>query len=107
MKGFEILKRDGKKEINPFKYVYDSDVVKNLITERCQVLKGELPYNTSLGIGLKATKDSLDLDISSIILNTNGVSRIISFESTLTSDHKYTAIINIETVYNNIIEVNL
>ena len=108
MKGFEIieLNKDGnkRKEINIFKTVYDSEVIKNLITQRCQILKGELSYNTILGIGLKSSKDAIDLDISSIVLTTNGVRAIKSFISEI-KDKKYTANIIIETVYNDSIEV--
>ena len=110
MKGFDIttIKNNGsiRKEINIFKFVYDTEVVKNLILERCQIIKGELPYNKVMGIGLKATKDTADLDISSIILSTNGVKEIISFESKL-ENKKYTANVIIRTNFNDIIEVNI
>ena len=110
MKGFEtlIVNKDGnvRKEINIFKFVYDAEVVKNLISQRCQIIKGELAYNTVLGIGLKSYKETLDLDISSIILNTTGVKEIISFESNLI-DKKYSAKIMIQTQNNETIEVNL
>lgn len=110
MKGFEtlIVNKDGniRKEINIFKFVYDAEVVKNLISQRCQIIKGELAYNTVLGIGLKSYKETLDLDISSIILNTTGVKEILSFESNLT-DKKYSAKIMIQTQNNETIEVNL
>ena len=110
MKGFEtlIMNKDGnvRKEINIFKFVYDAEVVKNLISQRCQIIKGELAYNTVLGIGLKSYKETLDLDISSIILNTTGVKEILSFESNLV-DKKYSAKILIQTQNNETIEVNL
>lgn len=108
MKGFDIktIKNKGsvRKEIDVFNFVYDSEVVKNLILERCQIIKGELPYNIVMGIGLKATKEATDLDISSIILTTKGVKKITSFESTL-DGNKYRAVINVETNYNDMIEV--
>lgn len=110
MKGFEtvVLNRNGdvRKEINVFKFVYDAEVVKNLINQRCQIIKGELAYNTVLGIGLKSYKETLDLDISSIILNTTGVKGITSFESNLV-DKKYSAKIIVQTNNNETIEVNL
>lgn len=107
MKGFNIVElNNGKKEIDIFNFVYNSEVVKNLIQERCQVLRGELPYNASLGIELKTSKTNLDLDISNIILNTNGVKRIISLESVVVNK-KYNAKIKIETNYNEMLEVNI
>lgn len=110
MKGFETLTiyKDGKtrKEINIFKFVYDAEVVKNLICQRCQIIRGELAYNTVMGIGLKSHKDALDLDISSIILNTNGVKEIVSFESEQV-DKKYSAKIVVKTKSDDIIEVSL
>lgn len=110
MKGLEtlVITKDGnlRTEINVFKCVYDAEVVKNLIMQRCQILKGELPYNIVMGIGLKSNKDALDLDISSIILNTKGVKEIKSFESTLV-DKKYNANIIVITNKDELIEVNL
>lgn len=111
MKGFDIKtfktkNGDIKKEIDVFNFVYGSEAIKNLITERCQIIKGELPYNIVTGIGLKSDKETLDLDISSIILNTKGVSKITSFESGIINN-VYTAKIKIQTIYNDLIEVNI
>ena len=111
MKGFNITKTyigDGevKRDIDILNFVYDSEVVKNNIEARCQIIRGELAYNTMLGIGLRSNKDTKDLDISSSINTTKGVRQILLFNSNL-ENTKYSAQINVETIYNTNVEVNL
>ena len=111
MKGFKIEKEyygenNIKRDINILQFVYDKEVIKNNIEARCQIIRGELAYNTILGIGFKSNKDTMDLDISSIIKTTEGVKNILTFSSTLING-KYSAKINIQTIYNDIVEVNI
>lgn len=109
MKGFKIKKEYSgenniKRDIDILNFVYDQEVVRNNIEARCQIIRGELAYNTVLGIGLKSNKDTMDLDISSIIKSTDGVRNILSFSSEMINS-KYTATIAIQTIYNEIVEV--
>lgn len=106
MKGFEITTTKNGKDINIFKLVYDAEVVKNLICQRCQIIRGELAYNTVMGVTLKSHKDVLDLDISSIILNTPGVKEITSFISKM-NGRDYTATVSVLTTSGDELEVVL
>ena len=111
MKGFKIIKTNTggdeiKRDIDILNFVYDSEVVRNNIEARCQIIRGELSYNTMLGIGLRSDKDTKDLDISSIINTTGGVRQILLFNSGLVNT-KYNAQINVETTYNTNVEVSL
>lgn len=74
------------------------DVIKNNVEARCQVIKGELPYNTLLGIPLHQDKEDIDLSVLNIITNTYGVQDITRFNSSL-SHRKYSANAIIQSMY--------
>lgn len=111
MKGFRIIKtkqgeNDIRRDIDILNFVYDSEVVKNNIEARCQVIQGELAYNTMLGISLKSTKETKDLDISSIINTTKGVKEIKTFGSNLLNSG-YSTQVNVVTIYKDVMEVQI
>lgn len=110
MKGFKIIRtKDGKKikrDLDITSFVYDSEVIRNNIEAVCQVLRGELNYNSDLGIQLGLDKTESDLTISRLILGVYGVKKIKSFESILEGRH-YTANIVVETVFNEEVGVNI
>lgn len=94
------------RDIIPNRFSFDQETVRNDLEARCQVLRGELKYNTSLGIVLGDNKEHMDLVISEIILGTQGVDKIESFSSTVDmAKRKYSANIVVNTVFNKTIEV--
>lgn len=94
------------RDLIPYKFAYDAEAIRNNIEARCQVIRGELDYNTSLGVVLGDDLQHLDLVLSDIILNTSGVDNIESFNSYLEpATRKYSANIVVNTVYNEQIEV--
>lgn len=114
MKNFKIQRkyvvnegtRTVKRDLVPYMFAFDAEAIRNNIEARCQILRGELDYNTSLGIVLGDDQQHLDLVLSDIILNTSGVDNIESFTSSVnTSTRKYSANIVVNTVYNTQIEV--
>ena len=109
MKGFYIgpIKNvSDKPDLDIRKFVYDSEVIKNNVVARCKVLRGELPYNSTLGIPIGLDKDELDLTLKNIALSTYGVSAIKKFNSNIKLK-KYSADIILETNYNEEIGVQI
>lgn len=119
MKGFEIIRTidessSGKKrlvrDINPLTnhFCFDAESVRNNIEARCHVIRGELSYNTSLGINLGSDQKHLDLFLSEIILDTAGVKSIELFSSYYDSSARtYSAKIVVITQSNESIEVSI
>lgn len=66
------------------------EVVRNNVEARCQVIRGELPYNVLIGIPLHQNKEDIDLSVLNTITTTTGVEEVREFESSL-SNRKYNA----------------
>lgn len=114
MKSFKVSRtytnKGIRRDIIPLRYnfVFDDEAVRNSIEARCQVIRGELSYNTSLGVVLGDSQKHMDLVISEIILNTAGVQSIKSFTSSLDKvSRKYSATIIVNTTYNTQVEVTI
>lgn len=119
MKGFEVIRTidessSGKKrivrDINPLTnyFCFDAESVRNNIEARCSVVRGELSYNTSLGVTLGSDQKHLDLILSEIILDTAGVKSIESFYSYYDSSTRtYSAQIVVITQSDESIEVTI
>lgn len=102
MKGHKIIKdAEGNKDLDISSCVFDSEVVRNNIEARCSIIRGELPYNTILGIPLKSSKEELDLTILNIVNNTLGVKEVNKYIST-EIDRVYKASIEVITRFSNI-----
>ena len=100
MKSIKITrKKDGAniiRDVDISKCFYDKEVVRSNIEARCQVIRGELPYNTLIGIPLGLDKEETDLTILSLVNNTIGVTDVKKFHS-VSRDRKYKATIEVGT----------
>lgn len=57
--------------------IYDAESLKQNLECRCAILKGELPYNTNLGVPLKLLPKETELAIVNLISTTYGVKSCI------------------------------
>ena len=98
-------------EFNPFvngdRYIIkDVVVVKKAIEERLKILKGELAYNTNIGIPVGYSKDSVDLAVLDIIKSTYGVtSAQFIKESALKNGRHYVATVRVNTIFNKSFDI--
>ena len=110
MKGHNIIKEKYNgtitREFDIASCVTNEKVIKNNIEARCQVIRGELLYNTLLGIPLHVDKDDLDLSIANIVLNTYGVKSIDKFTSSLVN-RVYKVNLKITTIYNKQVDLEV
>lgn len=95
MKMFQITRTrndDGTitRDLYPKRYMYSTDVIRASLEARCQIIRGELSYNNTLGLPLGSNKDALDLAVSNIILSTHFIDSIKEFESSIVNK-KYSA----------------
>lgn len=79
MKAFII--KDG--DVYPDRLVDGVEAVRANLEARLSVIQGEYMPNVVFGLPLGATKDETDLNVQKIILDTEGVTGIIEFKSTL------------------------
>ena len=91
---------------SPDYYIFDAECIKQTIEERLSIIQGEFYLNTTLGVPVLKNKDITDLAIQNVILSTTGVQKINSFTSKLV-DRNYSATMNIDTVYNQSIIINI
>lgn len=105
MRGHNIIKENGNREVDIANCVSGIEVIKNNIEARCRVLRGELLYNVILGIPLKAEKEDIDLAVANIISTTQGVTDIQELRSNL-RDNVYTASIKV-LANNTVVEVEI
>ena len=88
--------------LDPSKMSKDGEALRDILYAKCKVIKGELAYNTHIGIPLTTNKDAIDVAIIETISNTNGVVRIIKMSSIITKDKQYYAEVDILSIYGDI-----
>lgn len=103
---FNLVEPGIYRDLNPTNFIYNEEEVVALLNSRCRIIKGELAYNTTLGIPLGNNKDTIDLAISEIILATRGVKEIKEFKSSIIN-HKYSGSLVIDTIFNTTVEVTI
>lgn len=86
--------------------VMGSEVIRNNIEARCQIIQGEVKQNITLGVPIGLGKEDTDLVIMETINNTNGVERIQKFQSSV-NKRKYSLRAEIEVSTRDIIEVSI
>lgn len=100
MKAFYVSKSaDGKAlNIHPDKLVYGVEAIRANLECRLSIVQGEYMPNVLLGIPLGATKDETDLYVQRIILETEGITGISSFTSSVVNK-VYSCKFHANTVY--------
>lgn len=69
-----VVKRNlNGKTVGIIQCIYDAESLKQNLECRCSIIRGELPYNTSLGIPLKMLPQETELAILNLINDTPGV----------------------------------
>lgn len=85
-------------EVYPDKLVTDKYAIRANLEARLSIIQGEYMMNTKLGIPLGAIKDEIDLQVQSIILDTEGVLSIVEFSSSML-DKTYKCRFRVDTVF--------
>ena len=94
--------------LNNIEYVENTKMVRQNIQDRLKILKGELDYNTSIGIPIGLHKESVDIAVIDIIRKTTGVvSAYFIQKSTLVQGRHYHALVNIITEYNTELQMEI
>lgn len=110
MRGHKIVKKiESNKIIRDVELnslITGSEVIRNNIEARCQIIQGEVKQNITLGVPLGLDKEDTDLVIMETINNTNGVERINKFISAI-SGRRYILNASVEVTTRDIIEVAL
>lgn len=88
-------------------YCFGVEAVKQNVEDRLRIIQGEYYLNTTLGVPLVRNKDVTDLAIQNVILDTEGVSKIKKFTSSLYPNRKYTAYIEIVTETGEDIQIQI
>lgn len=76
--------------------IRDADSIKQNLEARCSILRGELPYNTSIGITLNMNQQATRLAILNTINSTPGVNNT-TVQRSYIKDRKYTMDLEIST----------
>ena len=87
------------------KFIYDGEALRQNIIARCSVIKGELPYNITLGIPLGGNKEELDFAILDLILNTEGVQSAYIVDSKIIN-RQYVCELSIQSIFGNM-QINI
>lgn len=88
-------------------YVSEKEALKKDIESRIKTWYGECFFKPYEGVNYSAymnysAKSFLDVDIQTVIMKSEGVINITSFESEINSDREYTLTAKISTVYGEI-----
>ena len=89
-------------DIYPFEIVEDVYAVRANLQARLSIVQGEYMPDVGLGIPLGATQEEIDLNVQRIILDTTGVTGIVSFRSTV-ANKKYACQFEASTVFGSLV----
>lgn len=95
-----------EREVDLANCINTPEIIRNNIEARCQIIQGELEYDTSIGVPLGLDKEETDLMIMNTINNTNGVEEITEFTSKIVN-RKYMLNAKVKVTDGSILEVTL